>query len=95
MKKTQIINDINSYVGSDPHKDWYVGIATNVEERLFVEHCVDKKNDKWIHCKASSENIARETESELLGKYGYDGGTGGGTSPTYVYAYKKKLHTKE
>lgn len=93
MRKFQIISDINNYVGSDTHNDWYVGIATDVEKRLFDEHNVDRKADKWIYCPADDESTARDTEAELLNNYGYDGGTGGGDHPTYVYAFKKNNHT--
>ena len=95
MQKVQIIKRINERVGKDTHSSWYVGIATNVENRLFGEHNVDKEHDGWIHCRADGERIAREAESELLNDYGYSGGIGGGDHPTYDYAYKKNLHTKE
>lgn len=95
MQKAQIIKGINGHVGKDAHSSWYVGIATDVENRLFREHNVDKEHDAWVHYHADSERIAREAEAELLNDYGYSGGTGGGDHPTYVYAYKKNLHTKE
>ena len=95
MLKFQIINDINDYVGNDDHEDWYVGIATDVEKRLFKEHGVDKERDPWIHREADSESIARDAEAELLYNHGYDGGTGGGDHPIHVYAYKKNSHTRQ
>ncbi len=95
MLKYQIIDNINNYVGNDAHKDWYVGIAANVRHRLFEEHNVDEKHDKWIHCPADDESAARETEKELLDDHGYDGGTGGGDHPIYIYAYKKNSRTRE
>lgn len=95
MIKKQIIQDINDYVGNDYHSGWYVGIATDIKKRLFTEHHVDEDNDRWIYCPADSESVARNTEKELLNIYNYDGGTGGGDHPTYVYAYRKHPHTVE
>ncbi len=41
----QIVSKIKEYIikhGSD-YSSWYVGITSNLEERLFTEHNVDKK----------------------------------------------------
>lgn len=95
MRKAQIIQDINDYVGNDSHSNWYVGIATDVRKRLFEEHNVNEKYDRWVYRPADNESIARDTEKELLDNHSYDGSTGGGDHPTYVYAYKKNNHTRE
>lgn len=93
--KAVIISEINAHVAKSgkPHADWYVGIATDVRKRLFEEHGVDQKG-WWIYREADSELVAREAEAELL-KLGYDGGTGGGDRPRYVYAYLKGPNTRE
>ena len=74
-------------------KNWYVGIASNVEDRLFSDHNVTKDGSLWVHSTADSSAIAREVEADLLAE-GLDGGTGGGDdSTTTVYVYVKKSST--
>lgn len=94
-EKAVIISEINAHAAKSGRvrADWYVGIATDVEKRLFVEHNVDR-NGWWIYRKADSERAAREAEAELL-ELGYDGGTGGGDCPKYVYAYLKGPNTRQ
>ena len=48
MTKNSIISDFEKYVGTDNYSDWYVGITNDIDRRLFNEHKVDKKQDKWI-----------------------------------------------
>lgn len=95
--KVAIIDKINTYVekNNSRHSNWYVGIATNPEERLFSDHNVDKTYGKWIYILADSEQIARDAEADLLNKYGYSGGPGGGDHPKYVYSYLKNSNTRE
>ncbi len=92
---TKIVSDILNHIGWESKSDWYVGIATDVSTRLFQDHNVDKKNGRWIHCDAQSETDARDTERHLLQNYPFQGGTGGGNYPRYVYAYKVTPATKE
>lgn len=96
MYNTEIVNNILAYVdkcGWGIH-GWYVGIATDVEKRLFSEHNV-KEEGSWVHGQATSENEARETEKELLAREQFKGGPGGGDKPLHVYAYKITTDTKE
>lgn len=95
--KEQIINDINTYMrqhgGTNPN--WYVGIAEQPRERLFVEHNVSEENGSWIYRQATSSAVARSVEQAYLDA-GCDGGSGGGGLQTdYVYAYRKTAHTRE
>ncbi|MCH7905490.1 MAG: hypothetical protein IH944_13120 [Armatimonadetes bacterium] len=49
----------------------------------------------WIHRNTDSAVAARGIEQHLI-DLGFEGGAGGGdASTTYVYAYKKTLHTDE
>lgn len=92
----KIVNDILAYVGNQNKSDWYVGIATNVKERLFFEHnVVERGGAGWIFGTAASEQNARDTEKYLLDFYGFKGGTGGGLCPKCVYAYKITRYTRE
>ena len=93
----EIVGGIRKFVGESDDRTrghWYVGIATDIEERLFGDHSVDKNDvGHYIYYVADNERTARAAEAELLG-LGYDGGTGGGDHPRYVYAFLKTLNTK-
>lgn len=94
----QIVNEIVSYIGKFPstkYSDWYVGIASSPEDRLFIEHCVDK-NGYWIHAEAISHIEARTIEQHLIENLKTKGGPGGGDASTkFVYAYLITSTTKE
>ena len=84
----KIVDDILNYIGNDSKSSWYVGIATNVRNRLFVDHNVSEQKGRWIYRQADTEKTARDTENYLLENYPFKGNTGGGDYPKYVYAYK-------
>lgn len=71
---------------------WYVGIAHDIKQRLFVDHKVNEVSDKWIYCPSDSAEIAFEAEKRLLNK-GFDGGPGGSENPKFVYSYLKNDYT--
>ena len=74
-------------------KNWYVGIASNAEDRLFSDHKVTEDGGIWAHSPADSSSIARAVEADLLAD-GLDGGAGGGDySTTTVYVYVKTSST--
>lgn len=90
--------EIRSYVENcgGAYSDWYVGIASDPRQRLFVEHNVDEENGQWIYYRCESSYVAREVEEFFVNTLGTSGGTGGGDSTTrYVYAYKITRYTKE
>ena len=92
MTAQQIHDEIVAYLatnfGSELRSMWYVGIASNVDQRLFGEHNVDRKSPAWIWRNAFSNSHARAAESLLLQR-GHDGGPGGGDQNcTYVYAFR-------
>jgi hypothetical protein len=92
----KIVADILEYVGSAKKSEWYVGIATDVQDRLFSGHNVPEKGSQgWIYRTASSEQNARDTEKHLLNTYSFKGGAGGGDCPKCIYAYKITGSTKE
>ena len=73
------------------YSNWYCGIASDPNQRLFSDHNVPSGKDQawWVKRNANSEKNARDTESYLL-ELGFDGGSGGGDGTTiHVYAYKK------
>lgn len=92
--KQEIINDIANYFSATPYRSCYVGITSNVQDRLFGDHNVSEKSDQWIYSTAATDTVAREIEQYFL-NLGMDGGGGGGdASAEIVYAYKKNGHTK-
>ena len=94
--ENKIVEDIIKYIGNEKKSDWYVGIATDIQKRLFLDHNVAEQGSAgWIYRKASGEQNARDTEQYLLHFYGFKGGTGGGICPKYVYAYKITSYTNE
>ncbi len=86
-----LLQYINSHGG--PWNNWYVGIATNPEQRLFGDHNV-QRTGAWAYDYTETEEGARAVEKALL-TLGLDGGIGGGITPKAVYVYKKSLITRE
>ena len=94
----QIVSEINSYIiqcGSRYYREWYVGITSDIEQRLFGDHNVSRQNDTWIWRKASSDDESREAEETMINKGCKGGGGGGDETSVFVYAYKISSTTKE
>ena len=73
---------------------WYCGITENIQNRLFGDHKVPKKDHWYVYRQCVNNNAARSVEKTLLDK-GCDGGTGGGDDDAdYVYAYLKTSLTE-
>jgi len=93
MINTEIVNDIKNHADKEGggYRNWYCGIASDPDQRLFNDHNVPWGENKawWIKGNAGSEQSARDTEDYLV-QLGFDGGIGGGDYTTiHVYAYKK------
>ncbi len=90
---TKIVAHIDSQ--GYAYSEWYCGIATDWEDRLFNEHKVPKKGHARITKKCHNDDDSRIVETALV-KLGCDGGPGGGDeSSVYVYAYLKGSMTRE
>ncbi len=95
MTAQKIIQDFEEYMTKygGSYDVWYIGITSDINQRLFVEHQVHENGDVWIYTPADSNEIARSVEKYFV-DLGCDGGTGGGdNSSKTVYSYKKNLHT--
>lgn len=93
MTAQQLYDDIIKYVGVDNLSNWYVGIASDIEQRLFGDHRVHRDNHRWFHGRALNVDHARSAETALI-KLGFDGGSGGGDHTTaHVYAFRKEFGT--
>jgi len=93
-----IVSAIKSYIDRNggQYSSWYVGIASDPRNRLFVEHGVNETTGAWIYQKAETSSEAREIEEYLINTLGSDGGPGGGDYSTqYVYAYRKTINTRQ
>ena len=94
--KAKVLTFLTNYTNKNEQpslRNWYVGIASNVEARLFSDHNVDKQNGLWAHSTADSDSIARAVDADLLAE-GLDGGAGGGDDTTKtVYVYVKTSST--
>ena len=98
LNAEQIVDALIGHVSdlNEPYSNWYAGIASDPERRLFSEHNVDKEGNGWCYCKAIGINNSRLAEKTLIEKYGFDGGTGGGDdSSIYVYVYRETQNTVE
>lgn len=90
-----VVDEISSHVlkQGGPTSAWYAGITGDVEQRVFGDHQVPRKDYWRIHRKAISSEAARAAEKALL-DWGCDGGGGGGNDDAvYVYAYLKSAAT--
>lgn len=82
--------------GDGACSNWYVGIASQPRQRLFVDHNVDEQNGAWIFKQCGSSNEARFAEYYLINNHGAQGGPGGGDDTTNcIYAYRITQTTKE
>ncbi|MCX6112812.1 MAG: hypothetical protein NTY22_05970, partial [Proteobacteria bacterium] len=80
MLKLDLINAIKEYISKNGgfYPDWYVGITSDPESRVFSGHNVNKQSGVWVHGPASSSQEAREVENYFISTIGTDGGSGGG-----------------
>jgi len=97
MSLDQLISEVLAYIRNNGgrYQEWYAGITSDPQERMFTAHGVRKDGDSWIFRDAGHETTARDAEKHLL-SLGMLGDTGGGDYSTkYVYAYKVRPHTSE
>ena len=75
------------------YSNWYCGITSNWESRLFEDHQVPKEGHPYVTRQCYTNDDARAVENTLL-TLGCDGAPGGGDDTTvYVYAYLKGTMT--
>ena len=95
--KTVIAAEIKAHMDRQggPYGNWYAGIASDIEQRLFSDHNVPRKNHWFIYREAFNVDDAREVEQYLF-SLGCKGGPGGGDDSTkLVYAYLISATTRE
>lgn len=85
-----IVGEIDAHIvqSNIPITAWYVGITSDINQRLFGDHNVPGKDHWYIYRKAFNDSEARAIEARYH-KLGCKGAGGGGDHNTiYVYAYE-------
>jgi hypothetical protein len=77
------------------NSSWYVGVTSDIEDRLFGFHQVPRKDHWYIYRRAINADEARTIEAAYH-RAGCKGSGGGGDQTTaYVYAYVITSQTVE
>ncbi len=98
MKSTQIVKNIQLKTkenNSTVPQDYFVGVTSNPNKRVFCEHNLDKDESVYSFFEASSEIEAKKALHKLL-KYDMNGFPLNGHIPgRYVYCYFIENASKE
>jgi len=92
-----IIGDIDAHIQKSgvTNPNWYVGVTSDIEARLFGDRRVPRENYCWICRRATSSDQARAVE-DAYRRAGCKGSGGGGDDTAfYVYAYVITSQTAE
>jgi hypothetical protein len=87
--KQTIFQQIDAHMQKSGYSNsqWYVGITSDIDERLFGYHQVPKKDHWYIWKRAFNDGDAREIESAYHRAGCQGSGGGGDTGAVFVYAY--------
>lgn len=92
-----IIQDLENHMATNGggFADWFVGVTDDPKRQLFTVHRLRTSGDAWISRKAVDDLQASEVE-EFFRTVKKTAGAPGKTSldHVYVYAYRRKAHTK-
>jgi len=93
--KHKLIAEILDYISEHgkSKNDWFVGASKDARLKLFRDHQVDVRKDKWICGTAVSSDNAKEVHDYFRNILGTDGGIDDDKTPSMVYAYKKSDRT--
>ncbi|HEV3192979.1 MAG TPA: hypothetical protein VGY54_20875 [Polyangiaceae bacterium] len=89
QSEQSIIGEINAHMQQAglPNSSWYVGITSDIGERLFGYHKVPRQNHWYIYRQAANHIAARNIEAAYH-RAGCKGSGGGGDhTAVLVYAY--------
>ena len=92
-----VMGQINEHMTKSgyPNSSWYVGVTSDVDERLHGYHRVPKVNHWFIYRRCVSASEARTAEAAYH-KAGCKGSGGGGDHTSYfIYAYLITRETVE
>lgn len=95
-KRSEIIADLEAHVGKfgGDYSEWYVGVTANPKERLFTQHRLRSSGDAWIARRAMDDLQAAEVQEYFKSVRKTQGGVKGTLQDVFVYAYKRKSHTR-
>ena len=97
QNSSSIIAEIDAHMQKSgiPNSSWYVGVTSNIEERLFGFHQVPRKDHWYIYRRAINGDEARAIEAAYH-RAGCKGSGGGGDyTAVFVYAYVITSQTVE
>jgi hypothetical protein len=92
-----VMGEINAHMKKSgyPNSSWYVGVTSDIDERLHGYHRVPKANHWFIYRRCTNANEARSLEAAYH-KAGCKGSGGGGDNASYfIYAYLITQETVE
>lgn len=90
MTARQVASDIQTHIQQcgGGFAGWYAGIASDLRNRMFVDHSVDETTGPWIFRDAGYDVFAPQVE-DYLHSQGCRGACGGGGPDTpFVYCYR-------
>ena len=93
-----IIDEIRGHLaksGKRYYSDFYIGITSDVEQRMFKEHNVPKNNAWWIYRTAKNHDIAQKFEKHFLNHGMRGDNKGENTTGNIVYCYAVSPTTTE
>lgn len=96
MSYEEIIRDIDAHLqksDKEYYSDFYIGVTSDVKERLHNGHGVPEKGH-WFITRGSTDQVCRDVERYYLDK-GMKGDQGGGHNVNCVYCYEIGPNTRE
>ena len=93
---SEIVLHLRSFINEHAcaSHQWYVGLASDAEEKLFQHHKVNRQANSWIYRMADSPEAARSVHENFL-RLGCDGEQyPNELNATDVYIYLKSHKTK-
>ena len=92
-----IIAEINAHMQKSgiANSSWYVGVTSDIEERLFGFHQVPRKDHWYVYRRAIDAAEARTIEAAYHSAGCKGSGGGGDDTAAYVYAYVITSQTVE
>lgn len=85
----QIIEAIKVKIGESSPSIWYIGIAENIQEKLFIQHAVDEQNGKWLYGIADTNIDALDVKKFFVELGVKNNDTDDDKNGTVVFVYQK------
>ncbi|MBF0374349.1 MAG: hypothetical protein HQL39_13155 [Alphaproteobacteria bacterium] len=96
--RSDIIRDIEDFMARSGGggAEWFVSVTDNPKRKLFTDHKVRSEGDGWISRRALDDLQAQQVEEyfRTVRKTVAAPKITGGMDAVFVYAYRRKAHTK-